>query len=107
MKVAFYFRNVPGGIKTHVDMLVKHIQLLGHEAKIIDQNTLRSHMMGDFYGFENGALQIIEETMDCDILHIHHGATFSEFLLPSYNFTTPIINTFHIHRGIDSGIVIR
>lgn len=99
MKVAFYFRNVPGGIKTHVDMLVKHIQLFGHEAKIIDQNTLRSHMLGDFYGFENGALRIKEATLDCDILHIHHGATLSEFLLPSYNFTTPIINTFHIPIG--------
>jgi len=100
MKIAYYFRNVPGGIKTHVDMLAKHVGLLGHQAKIIDQNTLGSRMLGDFYGFENGVKQIKEETKDCDILHIHHGATFSEFLIPTYvSFTTPIINTFHIPIG--------
>lgn len=114
MKIAFYFRNVPGGIKTHVDMLDKQIQLLGHETKIIDQSTLKSRMMGDFYGFENGASKIKEETSDCDILHIHHGATFSEFLLPSYSFTKEIsiINTFHIpigggFQGVLSSSVIR
>lgn len=100
MKIAYYFRNVPGGIKTHVDMLAKHVDMLGHQAKIIDQNILESRMLGDFYGFENGVSRIIEETKDCDILHIHHGATLSEFLIPSYKeFTTPIINTFHIPIG--------
>ena len=99
MKIAFYFRNVPGGIKTHVDMLVKHIQSFGHETKIIDQNTLGSHMLGDFYGFENGVKRIKEEISDCDILHIHHGATFSEFVIPFYSIKTPITNTFHIPIG--------
>ena len=101
MKIAFYFRNVSGGIKTHVDMLEKNIKALDHETKVIDQNTLGSRMFGDFYGFENGVEKIKEETLDCDILHIHHGATFTEFLLPSSSFTkdVSIINTFHIPIG--------
>lgn len=114
MKIALYFRNVSGGIKTHVDMLEKQFKSLGHKTKIIDQNTLGSHMLGDFYGFENGAIKIKKEILDCDILHIHHGATFSEFLIPSYSFSTKIsiINTFHIPigggiQGILSSAVIR
>ncbi len=99
MKIAFYFRNVTGGIKTHVDNLIKQMNILGHETKIIDQNTLGSRMIGDFYGIENGIRRIKGEVEDCDILHIHHTATSSEFLLPLSDVDTPIVNTFHIPTG--------
>ncbi|MHC1585155.1 MAG: glycosyltransferase family 4 protein [Candidatus Syntropharchaeia archaeon] len=100
MKIVFYFRNVLGGIKTHVYALKREFERRGHEVSLIDQSSLDSRMIGDFYGFDPlKSLKIIKrEVEDGDILHIHHGATSSEFLLP-FHEEFKVVNTFHIPTG--------
>jgi glycosyltransferase involved in cell wall biosynthesis len=106
MKIAFYHRNVSGGIKTHVQSLAQQFEQLGHETKRIDQFSLGSHMLGNSaggisYGFDFALRKIKKEVEDCDILHIHHAATFSEFFLPFSSICSEvnIVNTFHIQAG--------
>ena len=108
MKIAFYHRNVCGGIKTHVDALSYEFERLGHEVKNIDQYSLGSYMLGNpsggiSYGFDFGfsLKKIKREVEDCDILHIHHAATSSEFFLPFSSICSElnIVNTFHIAAG--------
>ncbi len=106
MKIAFYHRNVSGGIKTHVQSLAQQFEQLGHEIKRIDQFSLGSHMLGNSaggisYGFDFALRKIKKEVEDCDVLHIHHAATFSEFFLPFSSICSEvnIVNTFHIQAG--------
>ena len=111
MKIAFYHRRVSGGIKTHVDALSYEFKRLGHEVKDIDQYSLGSYMLGNpsggiSYGFDFGfsLKKIKREVEDCDILHIHHAATSSEFFLPFSSICSElnIVNTFHIAAAGDS-----
>lgn len=106
MKIAFYYRNVTGGIKTHVEALSHEFESLGHEVRKIDQFALGSYMLGNSsggisYGFDFSLRKIKKEVEDCDILHIHHAATFSEFFLPFSSISSEfnIVNTFHIPAG--------
>jgi glycosyltransferase involved in cell wall biosynthesis len=106
MKIAFYHRNVSGGIKTHVQSLAQEFEKRGHEIKRIDQFSLGSHMLGNSaggisYGFDFALRKIKKEVEDCDVLHIHHAATFSEFFLPFSSICSEvnIVNTFHIQAG--------
>ena len=106
MKIAFYFRDVRGGIRTHVKALSHELEKFGHEVKKIDQFSLGSHMVGNYhggisYGFDFSIGKIKKEIEDCDILHIHHAATFSEFFLPFSSICSEInvTNTFHIPIG--------
>lgn len=106
MKIVFYFRNVRGGIKTHVDSLSKEFERLGHEVSKIDQYELRSYMIGNqkggiSYGFDFSARKLKEVVDDADVLHIHHAATSSEFILPLSEIPNkiPIVNTFHLPIG--------
>ena len=106
MKIAFYHRKVSGGIKTHVEALSYEFEKLGHEVKGIDQFSLGSYMLGNSaggisYGFDFALRKIKKEVVDCDILHIHHAATFSEYFLPFSSICSEvnIVNTFHIQAG--------
>lgn len=106
MKIAFYHRNVNGGIRTHVDALTYEFEKLGHEVKRIDQFSLGSYMLGNStggisYGFDFALKKIKREVADCDILHIHHSATFSEYFLPFSSICSDVnvVNTFHIQAG--------
>lgn len=106
MKIAFYHRNVSGGIKTHVEALSYEFEKLGHEVKRIDQFLLGSYMLGNSsggisYGFDLSLREIKREVEDCDVLHIHHAATSSEFFLPFSSLCSElnIVNTFHIPVG--------
>ncbi len=106
MKIAFYHRTVSGGIKTHVEALSHEFEKLGHEVKRIDQFSLGSHMLGNSeggisYGFDFALGKIKKEVEDCDVLHIHHAATFSEYFLPFSSICSEvnIVNTFHIQAG--------
>ncbi len=106
MKIAFYHRNVSGGIKTHVEALTQEFEKSGHEVKKIDQFSLGSHMLGNSsggisYGFDLALRKIKKEVEDCDVLHIHHAATFSEFFLPFSSICAEhcLVNTFHIPAG--------
>jgi glycosyltransferase involved in cell wall biosynthesis len=106
MKIAFYHRTVSGGIKTHVEALSHEFEKLGHEVKRIDQFSLGSHMLGNSeggisYGFDFALRKIKKEVEDCDVLHIHHAATFSEYFLPFSSICSEvnIVNTFHIQAG--------
>ena len=106
MKIAFYHRNVNGGIRTHVDALTYEFEKLGHEVKRIDQFSLGSYMLGNStggisYGFDFALKKIKKEVTDCDILHIHHSATFSEYFLPFSSICSDVnvVNTFHIQAG--------
>ena len=106
MKIAFYHRTVSGGIKTHVEALSHEFEKLGHEVKRIDQFSLGSHMLGNSaggisYGFDFALGKIKREVADCDVLHIHHSATFSEYFLPFSSICSEvnIVNTFHIQAG--------
>ncbi len=110
MKIAFYYRCVNGGIRTHVEALSREFMRRGHEVKQINQYALGSFMLGNSaggisYGFDLALNKIKKEVEDCDILHIHHAATFSEFLLPfsSLCYECDIINTFHIPVGNSFG----
>jgi len=103
MKIAFYYKSANNGIKTHVDALSYKFEKLGHEVKRIDQLLLGSYMLGNVqgglsYGFDFALKKIKKEVEDCDILHIHHAATFSEFFLPFSSICSElnIVNTFHI-----------
>jgi len=103
MKIAFYYKSANNGIKTHVDALSYEFEKLGHEVKRIDQLLLGSYMLGNLrgglsYGFDFALKKIKKEVEDCDILHIHHAATFSEFFLPFSSICSElnIVNTFHI-----------
>jgi glycosyltransferase involved in cell wall biosynthesis len=106
MKIAFYHRNVSGGIKTHVEALSHEFEKRGHEVKKIDQFSLGSYMLGNSaggisYGFDFALRKIKKEVLDCDVLHIHHAATFSEYFLPFSSICSEvnIVNTFHIQAG--------
>ncbi|MCW3133420.1 MAG: glycosyltransferase family 4 protein [Methanophagales archaeon] len=106
MKIAFYHRSVSGGIKTHVEALTQEFEKSGHEVKKIDQFSLGSYMLGNSYGgisygFDLALKRIKEEVEDCDVLHIHHAATFSEFFLPFSSICSEhsLVNTFHIPAG--------
>ncbi len=106
MKIAFYYRSVNGGIRTHVEALTRVFMQMGVEVKLINQYALGSFMLGNpsggiSYGFDFSLGKIKKEVEDCDILHIHHAATFSEFLLPFSSICSDcnIINTFHIPAG--------
>ena len=106
MKIAFYHRTVSGGIKTHVESLSYELEKLGHEVKRIDQFSLGSYMLGNSaggisYGFDFALKKIKKEVEYCDILHIHHAATFSEYFLPFSSIcdTVNVVNTFHIQAG--------
>jgi glycosyltransferase involved in cell wall biosynthesis len=106
MKIAFYQRIVSGGIKTHVEALTHEFEKLGHEVKRIDQFSLGSRMLGNSaggisYGFDFALKKIKKEVADCDVLHIHHAATFSEYFLPFSTICAEvnIVNTFHIQAG--------
>ncbi|MBN1761708.1 MAG: glycosyltransferase family 4 protein [Methanomicrobia archaeon] len=106
MKIAFYHRTVNGGIKTHVEALTHEFEKRGHEVKRIDQFSLGSHMLGNSaggisYGFDFALKKIKKEVADCDVLHIHHAATFSEYFLPFSTICSEvnIVNTFHIQAG--------
>ncbi|MBE0516667.1 MAG: glycosyltransferase family 4 protein [Methanophagales archaeon] len=106
MKIAFYHRTVSGGIKTHVEALSSEFEKLGHEVKRIDQFLLGSYMLGNSsggisYGFDLSLRKIKREVEDCDLLHIHHAATSSEFFLPFSSLCSEltIVNTFHIPAG--------
>ena len=106
MRIAFYYRNVHGGIKTHVEALSKEFERRGHEVKKINQFSLDSLMVGNHkggisYGFDIALKKIRREIEGFDILHIHHAATFSEFLMPFSSICSEIsvINTFHIQIG--------
>jgi glycosyltransferase involved in cell wall biosynthesis len=106
MKIAFYHRTVSGGIKTHVEALAQEFEKRGHEVKRIDQFSLGSHMLGNSaggisYGFDFALRKIKKEVADCDVLHIHHAATFSEFFLPFSSICSEVnvVNTFHIQAG--------
>ena len=106
MKIAFYHRTVSGGIKTHVEALTREFEKQGHEVKRIDQFLLGSRMLGNStggisYGFDFALRKIKREVADCDILHIHHAATFSEFFLPFSSICSDVnvVNTFHIQAG--------
>ena len=110
MKVAFYYRSVNGGIRTHVEALSRELMQMGVEVKLINQYALGSFMLGNTsggisYGFDLSLGKIKKEVEDCDILHIHHAATFSEFLLPFSSICSEcnIINTFHIPTGNNFG----
>ncbi len=110
MKVAFYYRSVNGGIRTHVEALSMKLREMGVEVKLINQYALGSFMLGNSsggisYGFDISLGKIRKEVEDCDILHIHHAATFSEFLLPFSSICSEcsIINTFHIPVGNNFG----
>ncbi len=106
MKIAFYHRTVSGGIKTHVEALTREFEKRGHEVKRIDQFSLGSRMLGNStggisYGFDFALRKIKREVADCDILHIHHAATFSEYFLPFSSICSDVnvVNTFHIQAG--------
>jgi glycosyltransferase involved in cell wall biosynthesis len=106
MRIAFYHRTVSGGIKTHVEALTREFEKLGHEVKRIDQFSLGSRMLGNStggisYGFDFALRKIKREIADCDILHIHHAATFSEYFLPFSSICSDVnvVNTFHIQAG--------
>jgi len=106
MKIAFYYKCANNGIKTHVDALSQEYEKLGHEVKKIDQFSLGSYMLGNSagglsYGFDFSLRKIKKEVEDCDVLHIHHAATFSEFFLPFSSICSELnlINTFHIPAG--------
>ncbi|MGC9444686.1 MAG: glycosyltransferase family 4 protein [Candidatus Methanospirareceae archaeon] len=106
MKIAFYHRTVSGGIKTHVEALTREFEKQGHEVKRIDQFSLGSRMLGNStggisYGFDFALRKIKREVADCDILHIHHAATFSEYFLPFSSICSDVnvVNTFHIQAG--------
>ena len=106
MKIAFYHRTVSGGIKTHVEALSREFEKLGHDVKKIDQFSLGSYMLGNSaggisYGFDFALRKIKKEVADCDILHIHHAATFSEYFLPFSSICSEVnvVNTFHIQAG--------
>lgn len=106
MKIAFYHRSVSGGIKTHVEALTREFEKLGHEVKRIDQFSLGSYMLGNSsggisYGFDFSLRKIKKEVEDCDVLHIHHAATFSEFFLPFSSICSElnVVNTLHIPVG--------
>ncbi len=106
MKIAFYHRSVSGGIKTHVEALTREFEKSGHEVKKIDQFSLGSYMLGNSsggisYGFDLALRKIKKEVEDCDVLHIHHAATFSEFFLPFSSICAEhsLVNTFHIPAG--------
>lgn len=106
MKIAFYHRTVSGGIKTHVEALSREFEKLGHNVKNIDQFSLGSYMLGNSaggisYGFDFALRKIKKEVADCDILHIHHAATFSEYFLPFSSICSEVnvVNTFHIQAG--------
>ncbi len=106
MKIAFYYKCANNGINSHVDALSYEIERLGHEVKKIDQFSLGSHMLGNSsggisYGFDFSLRKIKKEVEDCDVLHIHHAATFSEFFLPFSSICSElnVINTFHIPAG--------
>jgi glycosyltransferase involved in cell wall biosynthesis len=106
MKIAFYHRTVSGGIKTHVEALAHEFEKLGHDVKRIDQFSLGSHMLGNSaggisYGFDFALRKIKKEVADCDVLHIHHSATFSEYFLPFSTICAEVnvVNTFHIQAG--------
>lgn len=106
MKIAFYYRNVNGGIKTHVDALEREFEGFGHEVKKINQFSLGSLMLGNSsggisYGFDFALRKIKKEVEGCDVLHIHHAATSSEFLLPLSSICSKcnVVNTFHIPVG--------
>ena len=106
MKIAFYYKCANNGIKTHVDALSYEFERLGHEVKKIDQFSLGSYMLGNSsggisYGFDFSLRKIKKEVEDCDVLHIHHAATFSEFFLPFSSICSElnIVNTFHIPAG--------
>ncbi|MHC1610450.1 MAG: glycosyltransferase family 4 protein [Candidatus Methanospirareceae archaeon] len=106
MKIAFYHRTVSGGIKSHVEALSHEFEKLGHEVKRIDQFSLGSYMLGNpaggiSYGFDFALGKIKREVEDCDVLHIHHAATFSEYLLPFSSICSEVnvVNTFHIQAG--------
>jgi glycosyltransferase involved in cell wall biosynthesis len=106
MRIAFYHRTVSGGIKTHVEALTREFEKQGHEVKRIDQFSLGSRMLGNStggisYGFDFALRKIKREVADCDILHIHHAATFSEYFLPFSSICSDVnvVNTFHIQAG--------
>lgn len=106
MKIAFYYKCANNGIKTHVDALSHEFEKLGHEVKKIDQFSLGSYMLGNSsggvsYGFDFSLRKIKKGVEDCDVLHIHHAATFSEFFLPFSSICSELnlINTFHIPAG--------
>jgi glycosyltransferase involved in cell wall biosynthesis len=106
MKIAFYHRTVSGGIKTHVEALAHEFEKRGHDVKRIDQFSLGSHMLGNSaggisYGFDFALKKIKKEVADCDVLHIHHSATFSEYFLPFSTICAEVnvVNTFHIQAG--------
>ncbi|MCK4475150.1 MAG: glycosyltransferase family 4 protein [Methanophagales archaeon] len=106
MKIAFYYKSANNGIKTHVNALSREFVNLGHEVKKIDQFSLGSYMLGNTsggisYGFDFSLRKIKKEVEDCDVLHIHHAATFSEFFLPLSSICSElnIVNTFHIPAG--------
>ena len=103
MMITFYFRNVIGGIQTHVLSLKREFEKLGHDVSIIDQNVLLSKMIGDFYGIEIKPKEVLNLSKDADILHIHHGSTLSEFFIPFVKTSNiPIVNTFHIPVSSDA-----
>jgi glycosyltransferase involved in cell wall biosynthesis len=106
MKIAFYYKYANNGIKTHVDALSYEFEKLGHEVKRIDQFLLGSYMLGNSsggisYGFDFSLRKIKKEVEDCDLLHIHHAATSSEFFLPFSSLCSElnVVNTFHIPVG--------
>ena len=106
MKIAIYHRTVSGGIKTHVEALAHEFEKLGHDVKRIDQFSLGSYMLGNSaggisYGFDFALRKIKKEVADCDVLHIHHAATFSEYFLPFSTICAEVnvVNTFHIQAG--------
>lgn len=106
MKIAFYYKCANNGVKTHVEALSREFEKYGHDVKRIDQFSLGSYMLGNssggiYYGFDFSLRKIKREIEDCDVLHIHHAATFSEFFLPFSSICSKInvVNTFHIPAG--------
>ncbi|MHC1636274.1 MAG: glycosyltransferase family 4 protein, partial [Candidatus Methanospirareceae archaeon] len=53
---------------------------------------------GISYGFDLSMRRLKEKLKDIDVLHIHHAATSSEFVIPFSEISEeiPIVNTFHI-----------
>ncbi len=96
MKLTYYARP-QGGITTHLDYLLTYFK-----AKLVTPK-ISLNIYNGAYGIDKETRLIQREMKNCDIFHIHHGVTSSEFLIPfiykKIKKKPVIINTFHVQVG--------
>ncbi|MCK4429634.1 MAG: glycosyltransferase family 4 protein, partial [Candidatus Aenigmarchaeota archaeon] len=96
MKITYYVR-LAGGVKTHVNSLLKYFN-----AKVLAPKIIYDYCNG-FYVVDKGFDLIKKEMENCDIFHIHHPVATSEFLIPfifkRMKKKPKIINTIHLAVG--------